>query len=356
VNAPPGKRLPVVSKTVKVSGHDIEVWNDDLFGRLRWKHGIPDDFLNSDGEKSVSFERAHRDSDFGKGGEGQYASSDSRFIVKAVSSVDHASLLQHAEAYVERLLQGETLMVPIYVHFRDTVTKKVYMAMRNLAPETFRWSEKYDLKGCADDKTLLWKGELIPPIRRRFYRADLWCKCNWTPQRWRYVEGKERAAAFEIELPRGQRDKLVQVIEGDADWLTEQGLMDYSLFVAIRVLTAGQEKQDDAGVQRYTIVNSDAVSLEVTFGIIDFLQPWTRTKKTAECIKCLEFNKATVPPPIYGARFKRHFAARFRAATRLEQDDHEVLPSVPAAAAEAATAAAEACSTKECNHGTMVSL
>lgn len=350
VKTPPEKRLPVYSKTVKVAGHDIEAWNDDLFSRLRLEHGIPDDFLNSDGTESVSFDVARKETDFGKGGERQYACSDPRFIIKAVSSVDHASLLQHAEAYVERLLHGETLLVPIYIHFRDTVTKKVYMAMKNLAPENYAWSEKYDLKGCADDKTLVWKGQTVRPVRRRFYRADLWCTCNWSPQRWRYYEGKVRARAFDFELPPGQRDELVRVIGADADWLTEQGLMDYSLFVAIRASPAAGGEEDGAGLQRHTITNSDA-SLEVTVGIIDFLQPWNRAKKAAECIKFLESNKATVPPQKYGARFKRHFAERFRAAARFEQDGHEVLPSVPAAAA---ATAAEDRSTKECNHDGMV--
>ena len=32
------------------------------------------------------------------------------------------------------------------------------------------------------------------------------------------------------------------------------------------------------------------------FGIIDFLQIWNTTKKMAQAVKFLEFNKSTVPP------------------------------------------------------------
>merc|ERR1711972_864388 len=117
---------------------------------------------------------------------------------------------------------------------------------------------------------------------------------------------------------------------GDTDWLIEQGLMDYSLFLAVRHVPVKQlpaealDKRTSSGgmgekppSSQFAMLDGEEVVL-VTIGIIDFLQPWTTAKKIAKCIKTLEFNKATIPPTPYGKRFKRHFAERLKADARLQ--------------------------------------
>mmetsp|Transcript_75826 Transcript_75826/g.175816 ORF Transcript_75826/g.175816 Transcript_75826/m.175816 type:complete len:404 (+) Transcript_75826:440-1651(+) len=345
---PPRPRA-VPSATVLVSGRSVETWNDEFFRQLRRRHNVPDGFLNTDKEHSVDLKAARAESKLGKGGETQHVSRDAKFIVKSVSGDDHKALLERAQAYVERLLTGASLLVPIYLHFRDPSTKKVYIAMRNLTPEV-TWDEKYDLKGCADDKTLLWKGEMIEPVHKRFYRADMWSRCMWTKKRHVYYDGKVRARALHFDFPTTQRNEIVRRLHGDAEWLKRSGLMDYSLFVAIRrtrlkpqpAATPGNTKSEaseaseareareatgNGGVgpetkilQQYAMLDGESMIL-VTLGIIDFLQPWTTAKKIARCIKSLEFNKATIPPLAYADRFQRHFAERLRGEERLKPLD-----------------------------------
>jgi len=323
---------PIESSTVQVAGRKIEVWNDEFFSQLRRAHGISDNFLNMDKESTVDLATPRSESKLGKGGEAQYISRDAKFIIKSVGGADHQSLLIRAEAYVERLLKRKSLLVPIYLHFRDPDSGKMYLVMRNLTLPDVQWDEKYDLKGCADDKTVMRSGKMIEPVRKRFYRADMWCRCMWTPQRHLYYEGKVRARALHLDFPMGQRDEIVRLVQEDAQWLTDQGLMDYSVFVAIRRVPKSQAATlfeprpaangngciNNAQVVRQWVMLDGESAVLTTLSIIDFLQPWTASKKIAKCIKSLEFNKATIPPPAYGARFKKHFAERFRGVDRLK--------------------------------------
>eukprot|EP00415_Alexandrium_ostenfeldii_P001243 UN1243 len=234
-----------------------------------------------------------------------------------------------AQAYVEWQLKRKSLIVPIYLHFRDPRTGKGYIVMRNLTSADVSWDEKYDLKGCADDKTVMRNGKLIYPVHKRFWRADMWCRCMWTGKRQTYYEGKVRARALNLDFPMGQRDEIVRLVEDDAQWLMDQGLMDYSLFVAIRRVSKGEAHtlfpaangngciSNDRSVRQWAMMDGDTAVL-ITISIIDFLQTWTASKKVAKCIKALEFNKATIPPKPYGERFKRHFAQRFRGVERLK--------------------------------------
>mmetsp|Transcript_91907 Transcript_91907/g.274233 ORF Transcript_91907/g.274233 Transcript_91907/m.274233 type:complete len:382 (-) Transcript_91907:91-1236(-) len=326
--------LPVESETIQVAGCKIEVWNDEFFSRLRRFHGVPDDFLNVDKENSVDLTKPRKEGKLGKGGDKQYISSDAKYIIKSATGDDHKSLLLRAEAYVERLLSGNSLIVPIYLHFRDPTTKKAYIVMANLTEPGVKWDEKYDLKGCADDKTVMRNGKMVEPVHRRFYRVDMWCRCMWTAKRVHYHDGKVRARALNFDFPRGQRDEIVRIIRDDAQWLMDQGLMDYSLFLAVRRVPKSQvppamlyqrTMANGTGtvgaappaVRQWAMLDGETVVF-VTLSIIDFLQPWTAAKKVARCIKSLEFNKATIPPPDYAARFKRHFAERFRGVERMK--------------------------------------
>jgi hypothetical protein len=255
---------------------------------------------------------------FGKGGHAQYLSSCRKFICKSMADGDHKSLLRRTESYVERILTGRSLLVPIYMHYRDPTTGRCYVIMANLAPPLIdnRWDIKYDLKGCADDKILERSGKIVTPVRRRWYRVDRWSKCCWSDLRWEYWKGKEDARNLKFPFPPDQRQDILQKIQGDTQWLIKEGLMDYSIFMAIRETTWDNHTSADkcvSPVRQYATLKGQDRVIVVTLGIIDFLQQWTGAKKVAQCIKTLETNKSTIPPKPYGERFARHFADRFKA-------------------------------------------
>jgi len=111
-------------------------------------------------------------------------------------------------------------------------------------------------------------------------------------------------------------------------FLSERSLMDYSLMVSVlkldtsdpstpAVIAAIEEQRSNSkhGLGKsplpFVSVAPDGNVHVVYVGIIDFLQDWTCTKNIAMAIKVCERNKATVPPPEYGARFIRHFTDNF---------------------------------------------
>ena len=81
-----------------------------------------------------------------------------------------------------------------------------------LAPEAdgVKMTYAYDLKGCADDKTLTWDGVKVrrtgqgteygafltrargqvKAIHKRCWMANMWCKSNWSAERHTYFDGK----------------------------------------------------------------------------------------------------------------------------------------------------------------------
>jgi len=327
----------------RIGGRLVEVLNDDIYAALRAAHKVPDDFLEHQHNcKGLDLDMPRTESHHGKGGHAQFESSCRRYVVKSLSKDDNKTLLQIAGPLVERMLNGATMLCPIYMHFKDIATGKYFMAMRNLT-EAGPWFAKYDLKGCADDKTLEVNGKLIVPVRKRFYSPHMWCTCMWSPERWEYYRGKVKARTLELGLAGTARQEVVKQISSDADWLISQSIMDYSLLIAIRRLPPDVAKSCGAGplpvaaptsappgLRRWAMLDKLTGELVVVhMGIIDFLQPWTMSKVAAMYIKSFEFNKATVPPRLYGQRFAKHFQERIKDDESLVQQ-----PETVAAAAE----------------------
>merc|ERR1719293_656286 len=94
--------------------------------------------------------------------------------------------------------------------------------------------------------------------------------------------------------------------------------MDYSLIVGVKTGPVGFVASDEEVLGRTPMVQTckDGSQVAVCVGIVDFLQQWTLCKKAARVIKCLETNKATVPPTSYAHRFYCHFEERFVAASK----------------------------------------
>lgn len=318
----------------RVHGSEVEAWNEEHFSALRKFHGVDGAFhAEVDGSGCLRNELSTFDlgaprveGKFGKGGHHQYTSSCRNFICKSLADDDHKSLLRRTESYVERMLTGQSLLVPFYMHFREPKSNRCFVIMGNLAPAPSKgtWDRKYDLKGCADDKTLEKCGRMVEPVRKRWYRMDRWSTCCWSELRWDYWRGKESARGLKFYFPPDQRSDIVQKIRGDVNWLIQEGLMDYSLLLSVRYTTRQDACADSDGsssaVRQYAMFKEgqDEVTI-VSLGIIDFLQPWTCAKKVAQCIKVLEFNKATIPPEPYGKRFAKHFEDRFMADATLTE-------------------------------------
>lgn len=292
----------------------VEVFNDDAFSRLRFRDSIPHDFL-SDASSVGRFR-----SGGGKGGDLLAISTCRQYIIKQLNLGDHESLLKVAKSYVDRVVDRTSLLCPMYLHFRECKSGRFFVVMLNMLAGRSNWSGLYDLKGCADDKTLELNGQPVEVVHKRVWNVHMWCgKCMWSQKRMTYYQGKVAARNLTIFVSPIQRIGLLDRLKLDTSWLAENNLMDYSLLVGICRISRESFETDPElmfalrsgaeGELTRPIMQRDGKDhvLLIYVGIIDFLQQWTFPKAVAQCIKTLEKQKSTIAPMPYAKRFFDHF-------------------------------------------------
>jgi hypothetical protein len=284
--------------SIRPGSRTVTLFNDEHFSILREEHQIPDSFVN---------EKFKLQCGGAKGGT-EMAFVGSQFIIKELSHGDHKTLLEVAESYVKYVRGGDTLLCPVYLHFEDQDSRNFYVMKNMVGPEPF--DTVYDLKGCADDKTQWLRGKKVTPVSKRFYKVWMWCgDCAWSKERHIYYDGKLRAQRAVIHVTESQRDKAIATMKKDVEWLMSHQLMDYSLMVATKHRPAGSVTTEfQVPLVR---MSPDNTEMCVYIAIIDWLQKWTSSKVVARAIKCLEPDKATIPPDPYGRRFCRRMEERF---------------------------------------------
>lgn len=294
------------SVSITPAGEAATLVNDQHFKKLREHLGVPDDFLNT------GWNYHDLTSGGGKGGT-EMVFIRSEFIVKELSTGDHAMLDKLSASYVEHLLSGKTLLCTILAHFIHKTSGRSFFAMRN-ETGSGPFQALYDLKGCADDKTLYMDGSSVKPVHKRVWSLRMWCgQCAWSEARKRYFLGKQIAKALRLQIPAKEREEVVGRLRRDVQWLQEKGLMDYSLIVAVKEATPDRAAETRSDLMPMKCRDSSGGECLLYMAIIDFLQMWNFSKTIARGVKVLEQNKATIPPKAYGNRFVKHFEERLQA-------------------------------------------
>lgn len=290
---------------------EAELCNDEIFQQVRDRFGVPDNFVDK-GYKFTDLAKGE-----GKGGGQMCFCGD--FVVKELSKDDDRVLFELANSYWDHLSTGVTRLVIIFLHFKDIKTGRKFFVMGNTLGSRSRMDGSslpsckrlYDLKGCDDDKTLMYNGRMIKAVRKRIWNVHMWGgQCCWTPDRTTYYEGKVAARKLKLSVTGAQRERILEELSRDTAWLSEQNLMDYSLLVGVKVDKEGSFSQKNNSQilgEPLVMSNGDGTETALFVGVIDFLQVWNAKKKVAQCIKALETNKATVPPAPYAKRFYARF-------------------------------------------------
>lgn len=306
----------------RVAGCEVRAWNDEAWRQVRVRDGVPDNFL-ADPSRMGTFKAGG-----GKGGDLMAFTVDGKFIIKELNKGDHEALLRITSSYVERVFTGKSLLCTFYLHYTDPTTDKTYMVMRNLLAHKGPYVGLYDLKGCADDKTLEVNGRKVKAVNKRIWHLHMWGgECCWTEDRVTYYQGKVAARRLAITVTDEQREAIVERLKLDTAWLAANSLMDYSLLLGMCRVSRAELQSDPLllwarsappGELRQPLLhleNGNDVML-VYVGIIDFLQTWTSGKRVAQCLKVMERNKATIPPTPYGQRFLEHFSRNIRGGAK----------------------------------------
>jgi len=305
---------------IQPAGLECSIWNDEHFRQVRRKASVPDDFVNS-GWSMDDFVAGG-----GKGGT-LMAPVGVKYIVKELSGGDHKTLLELSQSLCEHVSTGDTLLSLIFLHFTDKSSGRHFFVMEN----TVGGGENkalYDLKGCADDKTLVQNGRKVRAVHKRIWNLSMWCtRMAWSTERWEYYAGKKAAKKIALQVTDMQRRSLLERMKRDIDFLIVNRLMDYSLLVAVKA-SPSDFVGDGDGAHRFVRRSPEGEEVLTCISIIDYLQKWTMGKKIAKHVKCLECDKATVPPETYGRRFMRHFSARLVATAESTTAQATELPGV----------------------------
>tara|TARA_B100000401_G_C52541416_1_gene593992 strand:+ start:74 stop:679 length:606 start_codon:yes stop_codon:yes gene_type:complete len=179
--------------------------------------------------------------------------------------------------------QGATLICKIVAAFTHESLGR-FIVVANCLPANIKtWNSLYDLKGSADDKVLIDDDVPVIEAHKRCWKLSwmaseaLGCDRCIPVTRRRYLSGKRKAYDMPIYLTKDQKREVLALLREDVAFLTNHGLMDYSLIIAVHgpplgtyQLTAS-ESANILHSKSYVSYHRGSVSV-VYFGIIDFLQ------------------------------------------------------------------------------------
>ena len=304
-----------------VGSEACETVRDDQFSVLRRAESIEDDFL------SDNFDFASLSAGGGKGGDSMARTKDKRFFVKFLNDSDGKSLLEDSflREYVARASSGQSLMSKIFAVFVHEKHGRFIVMNNCVNPRVKAWSRLYDLKGTADDKTLVADGSSVYHSHKRWYNVPLMvrecfgCFRAVPVRRRRYLKGKHEAFDAPIYLTEGQREEVMTALKNDVALFEKHNLMDYSLLVAVERVPTSRIKEEakmlegDVHNKPYVVQYGGEV-LIIYLGVIDFLQSWTSGKKVAHVIKYLFAPRpiSTVHPTPYAKQFLDFFKFKFK--------------------------------------------
>lgn len=195
-----------------VDGRRITEHNPEQWAKVRARFDISDDILSG-----FRFETLHPSG--GKGGD-LLKFHGSYYIVKQVTGSDQETLLKYTADLVDHITTTDSLIARFFLHFyvpetdgagNDDYGGKSYCVMNNWLPQfegVTTYNQIYDLKGSADDKTLVRREQKIPEVHKRFYNANMWSQCCWSPERRDYYEGKHHAYNVRFHVAAEQQAEI----------------------------------------------------------------------------------------------------------------------------------------------------
>jgi len=269
---------------------------------------------------------------------GQGAPIQSRFIIKQITIKEKHTLMAFLPAYRDHVTRrsGRSLIQYFGCHSMSLWWKfsgKVYfVVMRNFCP--IRQWLTFDLKGATANRRALAATELHQIHAGEDPRGG----AAWgTLRDWEWMD-----IAMVCDISDEDKASLAETIARDVEFLSSQGLLDYSLLVGIHRLPpqdpSQREKrlQDLAAAGGYISRDRQRVYF---FGIIDVLEKynmgwWTQNAvlSTAYCLACkcaASDGISALPPRDYADRF-RTFVIQEVLQLRCPDDLLEQAPPSPA--------------------------
>lgn len=300
-----GSYVPAASTSgvIMPGGREVDLFNDDhVFAEIRRDWGIPDGFLNS----GWSWQMLEP----GRGKkESEMVHIKGKYVIKEITYGEHRCLRSIGYSFLQHMRSGSTLLCPIFLHYRDLETGRLFIAMPSVTGMG-PFKAMYDLKGCDDDKTLHYNGEWLQQVHKRFWKLLMWGgTCCWNYDRFMYHKGKKAARRVYIPIAKDRRRQVLDAMKRDTDWLCRENLMDYSLLVTMQEGSVYDESSKAEGGP-FTFLDGSSDDMVTSVTIIDFLTEWGALQSLKGLFTLTDKKKALVRPEEYADRFCEHFSKR----------------------------------------------
>jgi len=195
-----------------------------VFRNLRERFGIEDqDYLNTMMKCPKPMDAP------GRSGASFYLSTDRMYVIKTMTTEEveqmHSLLKQYHPYVVER--HGKTLLPQYLAMYRLTVDNiETYLVvMRNVFSNHLRVHKKYDLKGSTVDREASDKEreKNLPTLKDNDFLAD----------------------RIKICIGDEAKEKLMETLAADVDFLTRLNIMDYSLLLGIHNVDQANGEEEE---------------------------------------------------------------------------------------------------------------
>lgn len=275
----------------------------DVFSALRNLAGISEDrYLSSVGLHSQPYITFKSNS---KSGQFFFLSRDQRFIIKTISQKEYKifrSILK--SLYLHHQSNPSTLLVSILGLYKlkpsRTSRKLYFIIMRNICSGAAKHKieKRFDLKGSYIGRSVSQKDHLKESA----------------------VLKDQEFARVLLSLGKKKRKHFLHQLQKDCDFLASQGLMDYSMFVAIHDISKCEHSHksfiEQNAVNLTPSLSIDPEAVEETskdslghyvyyFGLIDFFTSFSMKKKMEHFIKKIVYDEddiSAVSPIRYAKR------------------------------------------------------
>lgn len=217
----------------------------------------------------------------GKSGAFIFSTSDSKFIMKTITSSEKSFFLhQMLKKYSQRITENPTSkMVRILGVYKAMPSKTSFILMECVMAEQNEILI-FDLKGSQYNR-------LVPDIPDPL-----------SPPTGKVLKDHNFSQySTKIILSPAQRETLIQSLKEDVFFLQSQKIMDYSLLLVIYL-------SQEISQNRYTSISSQGFYFSI--GIIDIFQQYTMKKAGEKKLKSLFSDSQTisaVDPEAYASRF-----------------------------------------------------
>ena len=274
----------IVGRTLFYEERSFEIWEyeSDIFENIRGVCGWNNIRISEAFCDENNFKRLENSNNGGRSNAFIFRTHNNELIVKTITKQEKYLLLEILEKYHERVTKHqESRIVRILGLYKIKSSRQTFIIMENLLKNREN-ALVFDLKGSLNDRYTIPSDDLSQSVLKDQNLIEMNKK---------------------VLLEMNEKEKIVKAISDDAMFFKELGIIDYSLIIAFY----------DENIKYYSRYSLDGDNQSYSFGIIDFLQGYTLSKKIELAYKKMKCKKnlSVCSPDIYAARFQGFISGIF---------------------------------------------